>query len=303
MRTVLAILTTTLIIGTSAWAQPMFGGGAMGGGGGGGFGMPMDPMGMMSAMMGGGFGAMGGFGGGSAQIPGAFGGAALAQRAPVGVPPAAGTLPGIATAPTASTTGAGGSQTASKASQASDSVLRQASVFRLTPDQTQQLQRVNIETHVEATRAASQIQALDQELELLLRTVPIDLGKVEAKMKEVEGLRIQERMAHLKELAQTYEVLTPEQDTQLYRSLLGAQFGLGAGGGLGSPGVVYGGGYPTPYGSAYGLPYGGGYASPYGTGYNPYSAGYGPYGGVPGTPGLAPLPGTPSPATPGAPGR
>jgi hypothetical protein len=52
-----------------------------------------------------------------------------------------------------------------------------------------------------------------------MRAVPVDLVRVEAKIKEIEGLRAQQRLTHANALAQAYSALTPEQGAQLNRNL------------------------------------------------------------------------------------
>ena len=159
MKIALTILTTAvLFLGTIAsgqpaqqMARPTPGGG--GGGrpmfGGGGFGMPMDPMGMMAMMMGGGFG-----GGAMSQRPGV--GRSPQQRWNYGWPSA------------------------------------QAQV----PPLQAQLAAVEAQAEQEAAQMfAPMLQKADQELNQLLLQDPLDLEKIQRKVRQLDVLRVQQRLA------------------------------------------------------------------------------------------------------------
>ncbi|MGH8058914.1 MAG: Spy/CpxP family protein refolding chaperone, partial [Candidatus Entotheonellia bacterium] len=176
-------------------------------GGGGGFGA------MGPAMMGGGggFGAMGpammggGFGGfGTVGPTGGFGGGG--GLGPLGGGPwgAWGPTPGATTPLETGVTG---------------HLLQQSQNYRLSPDQMRQLQDIQNVAQTTAIGVAAAIQAGEQELNTLMRAVPVDLVRVEAKIKEIEGLRAQQRLTHANALAQAYSALTPEQGAQLNRNL------------------------------------------------------------------------------------
>lgn len=103
--------------------------------------------------------------------------------------------------------------------------LRHRQELALTPAQVEGLRKLG----TDARRDAIKRQAEQRLAELDLRTLltpdaadpnkPLDLAKAEAKVREIERLRGDERVARLRSLEQSRQVLTPEQREKL-RTLL-----------------------------------------------------------------------------------
>ena len=85
----------------------------------------------------------------------------------------------------------------------------------LTADQVTLLESLRAEFQKEAIRRSADLEIAETELEELLRAEPVDLTKVEAKLRQLESLRTDLRLSRIKTLQQGKAVLTPEQRTKL----------------------------------------------------------------------------------------
>ncbi|MGH7419186.1 MAG: Spy/CpxP family protein refolding chaperone, partial [Candidatus Rokuibacteriota bacterium] len=85
----------------------------------------------------------------------------------------------------------------------------------LTADQVAQLESLRAEFQKEAIRRGADIQVAEMELGELLAGDSSDLGKVEAKLRQIEALRTDLRLGRIKTLEKGKALLTPEQRKKL----------------------------------------------------------------------------------------
>ena len=100
----------------------------------------------------------------------------------------------------------------------------------LSAEQVQRLEALRSEFQKEAIRRSADVQIAELELRELLRQDPVDLVKVEAALRKLEGLRTELRLTRLKAIEQGKAVLTPEQRQKLgtlTRQTAGTQQGAG----------------------------------------------------------------------------
>lgn len=91
----------------------------------------------------------------------------------------------------------------------------------LTPDQVSRLETLRGEFAREAIRREADIRIAELDLETLLAGDPVDLPRVEAKVRELAQLRAELRIARLRTIEQGKAVLTPEQRSRLQAMLAG----------------------------------------------------------------------------------
>lgn len=106
----------------------------------------------------------------------------------------------------------------------------------LTADQVRGLESVRSEFQKEATRRAADLEVAEMELAELLRTDSVDLGKVEAKLRQIEGLRTDIRLSRVKTLEKGKALLSLEQRKKL-ESLAARASADAAGGMMGGRGM------------------------------------------------------------------
>jgi len=85
----------------------------------------------------------------------------------------------------------------------------------LTSDQVKALESLRFEFQKEGTRRWGDLAIAEIELADLLRAESVDLAKVEAKVREIEGLRSELRLGRIKTLEKGKALLTPEQREKL----------------------------------------------------------------------------------------
>lgn len=106
----------------------------------------------------------------------------------------------------------------------------------LTSDQVKALESLRSEFEKEATRRSADLQISEIELSELLRAEPVDLAKVEAKLRQVEGVRTDIRLSRIRTLEKGKALLTPEQRKKLESLVPRASAGA-HGGMMGSRGM------------------------------------------------------------------
>ena len=89
----------------------------------------------------------------------------------------------------------------------------------LSPDQVQNLQRLRGDFQREAIRRDADLRIAQMDLATLLERDPVDLGQVEVKVREIEQLRTDLRLARIRAIEQGKAQLTAEQRAKL-RTLL-----------------------------------------------------------------------------------
>ncbi|HEV8310908.1 MAG TPA: Spy/CpxP family protein refolding chaperone [Methylomirabilota bacterium] len=99
-------------------------------------------------------------------------------------------------------------------------MLEHRSELGLTPEQQSRLEALRGEFTREQIRREAEIRIAEMDLAALLEQDLLDMGKVEAKIREAAKLRSDLRIERLKTLEQGKALLTPEQRGRL-RSMLG----------------------------------------------------------------------------------
>ena len=85
----------------------------------------------------------------------------------------------------------------------------------LTAAQTQQLERIRTDFQREAIKLDADQRVAQMDLATLLRADPVDMSKVEAKVREIERLRADLRLGRIRAVEQGKALLTAEQRTKL----------------------------------------------------------------------------------------
>lgn len=94
-------------------------------------------------------------------------------------------------------------------------MLRHRDELGLSPEQVQGLERLRADFQREAIRRGADLRVAEMELETLLDADSADLGQVEAKLREIERLRADLRLARVRAIEQGKARLTPEQRAKL----------------------------------------------------------------------------------------
>ena len=85
----------------------------------------------------------------------------------------------------------------------------------LSAAQVQSLERIRSEFQREAIRRDADLRVAEMDLAALLKTDPVDLAKVEAKIREMERGRADLRLARIRTIEQAKAQLSPEQRAKL----------------------------------------------------------------------------------------
>jgi Spy/CpxP family protein refolding chaperone len=101
-------------------------------------------------------------------------------------------------------------------------ILEHREQLALTPEQTTRLETLRQEFTRETIRRDADLRIAEMDLAALLEQTPADLAKVEAKVRELEKLRADLRIARIRAVEQGRTILTPEQRTKL-QALLGSE--------------------------------------------------------------------------------
>jgi Spy/CpxP family protein refolding chaperone len=100
-------------------------------------------------------------------------------------------------------------------------MLHHRTELGLSPEQVSRLEALRGDFSRDAIRRDADIQIAELDLAALLDQEPMDLAKVEPKVREVAQLRADLRIARLRAIEQGKAVLTPEQRTRLQTVLSG----------------------------------------------------------------------------------
>ena len=87
----------------------------------------------------------------------------------------------------------------------------------LSESQETQLKGILYQVTKTSIKQRADVQVAEIELQQLLDADPVDMGKVEAKLKEIEGLRTALRLNLIKAHEQAKSILTPEQRQKFER--------------------------------------------------------------------------------------
>jgi Spy/CpxP family protein refolding chaperone len=98
-------------------------------------------------------------------------------------------------------------------------MLRHREELGLSPEQVRTLERLRADFQREAIRREADLRIVEVELQTLLEADPADMAQVEGKVREIERLRADLRLARIRVIEQGKAELSPEQRQKL-RSLL-----------------------------------------------------------------------------------
>ena len=100
-------------------------------------------------------------------------------------------------------------------------MLQRRADLGLTPEQVTRLEGLRDGFAREAIRRDADLRIAELDLQALLDQDPLDIGKVETKVREVAQLRADLRIARLRTIEQGKALLTPEQRARLLAVLGG----------------------------------------------------------------------------------
>jgi Spy/CpxP family protein refolding chaperone len=103
-------------------------------------------------------------------------------------------------------------------------MLRHREELRLSAEQVRNLERLKGEFQREAVRREADIKIGEMDLASLLDSRPVDLAKVEAKIREIERAEGDLRLARIRAIEQGRSLLSPEQQAKLNDLLTGSRF-------------------------------------------------------------------------------
>jgi Spy/CpxP family protein refolding chaperone len=103
-------------------------------------------------------------------------------------------------------------------------MLRHREELRLSADQVRSLERLRGEFEREAVRREADIRIAEMDLASLLDARPVDLAKVEAKIREIERFKADLRLARIRAIEQGKALLSPEQQAKLNDLITGPRF-------------------------------------------------------------------------------
>ncbi len=94
-------------------------------------------------------------------------------------------------------------------------MLRRRDELGLSTGQAQTLERLRTDFQREAIRRVADLRVAEIDVGTLLNADPVDLGQVEAKLREIERMRTDFTLARIRTIEQGKAQLTPEQRTKL----------------------------------------------------------------------------------------
>jgi Spy/CpxP family protein refolding chaperone len=103
-------------------------------------------------------------------------------------------------------------------------ILRHRDNLALAPEQVARLEQLRADFARDAIRRGADLRIAELDLMLLQRADPADLAQIETKLREIERLRTDFRLARIRTVEQAKAQLTPEQKTKL-RGLLAPEPG------------------------------------------------------------------------------
>jgi Spy/CpxP family protein refolding chaperone len=99
-------------------------------------------------------------------------------------------------------------------------MLSQRQALGLTTAQVTELERLRADFTREAIKRDAEVRVAEVDVAMLLRGDPVDLAKVEAKVREIERARADLRMARIRAIEQAKAQLTSEQRAKLASMLV-----------------------------------------------------------------------------------
>ena len=103
-------------------------------------------------------------------------------------------------------------------------MLRNRDALGLAPEQVQRLEQLRADFLRDAIRRGADLRIAEVDLMMLRQAEPADLAQIEPKLREIERLRTDLRLARIRTVEDAKSQLTPEQRAKL-RTLLAEQPG------------------------------------------------------------------------------
>ena len=85
----------------------------------------------------------------------------------------------------------------------------------LSAEQVRSLEVIRSDFQQEAAQRITELEAAEKELDVLLRQVPVDLSRVEATLRKIEGLKVALRLGRIKAIDQGRALLSTDQENRL----------------------------------------------------------------------------------------
>jgi Spy/CpxP family protein refolding chaperone len=101
-------------------------------------------------------------------------------------------------------------------------ILNYKEYLRLSPEQVKKLEQLRDNFQRQSIRTDADLRILELDIAALLDNPTVDVAKVEAKIREVEKLRADLRVARVRAIEQAKAVLTAEQLKKFYDDARGA---------------------------------------------------------------------------------
>ena len=89
----------------------------------------------------------------------------------------------------------------------------------LTDDQVRRMEQLRTDFEKEAIRKEADLRIAEMDLEALLEVPKVEMGKAEAKVREIEKTRADLRIARIRAIEKAEELLTPDQRKKLQEIL------------------------------------------------------------------------------------
>lgn len=118
----------------------------------------------------------------------------------------------------------GGSREAGAERPLISMMLNRRDELNLSNDQVRNLERLRSDFEREAVKNEADLRMAELDLAEVLRNEPLDLKKVEAKIREIEKLRAELRLARIRAIEQGKGILTGEQRDRLRGMLSGSRY-------------------------------------------------------------------------------
>jgi Spy/CpxP family protein refolding chaperone len=103
-------------------------------------------------------------------------------------------------------------------------MLSRRDELNLSSDQVRNLERLRSDFERDAVKNEADLRVAEMDLSELLRSDPVDLKKAEAKIREIEKLRAELRLARVRAIEQGKQVLSQEQRVKLRDMLTGSRY-------------------------------------------------------------------------------
>jgi len=98
-------------------------------------------------------------------------------------------------------------------------MLDHRSDLALTPAQVEELERIRSDFQKEAIKLDADQRVAEMDVASFLRTDPVDIGRVEARIREAERLKADFRVGRVRAIERAKAQLTPEQRAKLHTML------------------------------------------------------------------------------------